>query len=65
MKIILSKDVLNLGEEGDIKVVAPGTRHYTLGVAVICRKTSQPNKSRELFLNVLHQTGEELNVAPY
>jgi DNA-binding transcriptional LysR family regulator len=52
-------------EKSDIVVVAPNDRSYTLGVAVICKKTTQPNKPRELFLKVLHQTVEELIVAPY
>jgi len=52
-------------DRGDIFVVAPDERSYTLGVAVICKKTTQPNKPRELFLKVLHQTVEELIVAPY
>ncbi|AEF53095.1 LysR family transcriptional regulator [Marinomonas posidonica] len=52
-------------DKGDIVAVAPKTRSYTLGVAVICKRTSQPNKPRDLFLKVLHQTVEELIVAPY
>ena len=50
---------------GKIVAVAPEERSYTLGVAVICKKTTQPNKPRELFLKVLRQTVEELMVAPY
>jgi DNA-binding transcriptional LysR family regulator len=52
-------------DRGDIMAVAPSERSYTLGVAVICKKTTQPNKPRELFLKVLHQTVEELIAAPY
>ena len=52
-------------DRGDILAVAPNSKSYTLGVAVICKKTTQPNKPRELFLRVLHQTVEELIVAPY
>jgi DNA-binding transcriptional LysR family regulator len=48
-------------EKGDIVAVAPNERSYNLGVAMICKKTTQPNKSRELFLKVLHQTIEDLN----
>lgn len=43
MKIILTKDVLNLGEEGDIKVVADGyARNYLLPnkFAVLCNKAN-------------------------
>lgn len=52
-------------ESEQIVAVAPENRSYTLGVAVICKKTTQPNKPRELFLKVLHQTVEELISAPY
>ena len=51
--------------KGEVVKVLPESRHYSLGVAVICKKTSQPNKPRELFLSVLHQTVEEFEVAPY
>lgn len=43
MKIILTTDVLNLGEEGDIKVVADGyARNYLLPnkFAVLCNKAN-------------------------
>ncbi|MBN2618588.1 MAG: 50S ribosomal protein L9 [Spirochaetales bacterium] len=43
MKIILTKDVLNLGEEGDIKVVADGyARNYLIPnkFAVLCNKAN-------------------------
>ena len=43
MKIILAKDVLNLGEEGDIKVVADGyARNYLIPnkFAVLCNKAN-------------------------
>lgn len=43
MKIILSTDVLNLGEEGDIKVVADGyARNYLIPnkFAVLCNKAN-------------------------
>ncbi len=43
MKIILTKDVLNLGEEGDIKVVADGyARNFLIPnkFAVLCNKAN-------------------------
>lgn len=46
MKIILSQDVANLGEEGDIKVVADGyARNYLIpkGMAVVCTRENQNN----------------------
>ncbi|BFM50102.1 LysR family transcriptional regulator [Marinomonas sp. THO17] len=52
-------------DRGDILAVAPKSKTYTLGVAVISKKTSQPNKPRELFLQVLHQTVEDLMAAPF
>ncbi|REG83839.1 LysR family transcriptional regulator [Marinomonas pollencensis] len=52
-------------DQGKIVKVAPQQRSYTLGVAVICKKSSQPNKPQELFLNLLTQTFQELDTAPY
>ena len=46
MKIILSQDVSNLGEEGDVKVVANGYgRNFLIpkGMAVICTKENLNN----------------------
>ena len=42
-------------EKGDIVTVAPSDRFYNLGVALAYKKTAQPNKARELFLNVLQK----------
>lgn len=50
---------------GHIVAVATSTRHYDLGVAVATKKTAQPNRPRELFLDVLHETVKDLTVAPY
>ena len=44
MKIILTQDVVNLGEEGDVRVVKDGyARNYLLptGAAVIYNKTNE------------------------
>ncbi len=46
MKIILSQDVANLGEEGDVKVVADGyARNFLIpkGMAVLCTKANINN----------------------
>ena len=46
MKIILSQDVANLGEEGDVKVVADGyARNFLIpkGMAVVCTKENLNN----------------------
>jgi large subunit ribosomal protein L9 len=46
MKIILNQDVANLGEEGDVKVVADGyARNFLIpkGMAVVCTKENLNN----------------------
>lgn len=40
---------------GDIVAVATNQRSYTLGMAVIYKKTAQPNKPREVFLDVIRE----------
>lgn len=40
-------------EKGQLTALMPKTRFYTLGVAAVCRKTTQPHKPRELFWNLL------------
>lgn len=54
-------------QRGDIVAVATKHRHYTLGMAVIYKKTAQPNKPRELFLKVLreHIAQNKTETAPY
>lgn len=52
-------------KSGHIVAIAASIRHYDLGVAVATKKTAQPNKPRELFLDVLHNTIKDLIVAPY
>ncbi|MCB5162389.1 LysR family transcriptional regulator [Marinomonas algarum] len=51
-------------KSGRIVPIAVNTRHYNLGVAVATKKTAQPNRPRELFLEVLHETVKDLR-APY
>lgn len=45
-------------DSGELKVIAPNLKSFHLGVAVITKKTAQPNRARELFLtsirHVLH-----------
>ena len=48
-------------DKGDIVKVAPQSRFYSLGVAVICKKTTQPNKARELFLKILNKNQPEVD----
>lgn len=43
-------------EKGQILPVATNSRVYDLGVAAIFRKTSQPNRSRELFIRTIRET---------
>ncbi|MAF15785.1 MAG: LysR family transcriptional regulator [Marinomonas sp.] len=54
---------------GEIVAVATKQRHYTLGMAVIYKKTAQPNKPRELFLQVLREqlavAHDKAEAAPY
>ncbi len=48
MKVILNQDVVGLGEEGDIKEVAPGyARNYLLPSTSPCRtpRSSSPSSS--------------------
>lgn len=52
-------------DRGEIVTINPEQNYYTLGVAVIYKKTSQPNKARELFLNILNNTFKKTNSAPY
>jgi len=40
-------------DKGELVAILPEQRNYDLGVAVISRKTAQPNKARELFVNII------------
>lgn len=42
-------------ESGQIVALAPERRFYRLGMAVISKKTAQPNKPRELFLELIER----------
>ncbi|WP_027856763.1 LysR family transcriptional regulator [Marinobacterium jannaschii] len=41
-------------EQGVIKAIAKDARFYHLGVAAIVKKTTQPHKAKELFLQSVH-----------
>ena len=41
-------------DKDELVAILPEQRHYHLGVAVISRKTAQPNKARELFIDIIH-----------
>ena len=52
-------------DRAEIVAIVPEERFYHLGVAVISKKTAQPNKPRELFVEVIHQEFDHLEFAPY
>lgn len=53
-------------EQGLLKAVAKKSKHFRLGVAVITKKSAQPNRARDMFLHairMIHQDTE--NPPPY
>lgn len=53
-------------KKGELKAVAKEQKTFRLGVAVISRKSAQPNRARDLFLESIrniHQSA--LSDAPY
>ncbi|MBN0987258.1 LysR family transcriptional regulator [Amphritea pacifica] len=53
-------------EQGLLKPVAQPIKHFRLGVAVISRKSAQPNRARDMFLHsirMIHKDAE--NAPPY
>jgi len=52
-------------QQGAIQALAPDTRHYSLGVAAICKKTATPNKPRDLFLSIIREQFDCEAAAPY
>ena len=53
-------------DKGDLKAIAPDRKHFSLGAAVISKKTAQANRARDLFLStVKQQFGVTENPAPY
>lgn len=53
-------------QEGLLKAVAKKVKHFRLGCAVISKKSSQPNRARDLFLEAIKATHRETeSAAPY
>ncbi len=52
-------------EQGELVALAPQVHHYSLGMAAICKKTAQPNKPRELFLEIIEKHFGGESQAPY
>ena len=53
-------------ESGELKAIATSLKSFRLGVAVISKKSSQPNRARDLFLESIRTThNSALNDAPY
>ncbi|WP_221794201.1 LysR family transcriptional regulator [Oceanobacter mangrovi] len=53
-------------QRGELKAISPRRRFFTLGAAVISKKSAQPNRARTLFLETvraIHPPGEKS--APY
>lgn len=53
-------------EKGDLVAIAPSTKTYSLGAAVISKKSAQPSRARSLFLKTvqkIHSSSELF--APY
>jgi DNA-binding transcriptional LysR family regulator len=42
-------------EKGQLKMIAPQRKHFSLGAAAISKKTAQKNRARDLFLNTVKQ----------
>lgn len=40
-------------EQGELKVIARNRRHFRLGAAVISKKSAQPNRAKDLFLDAI------------
>lgn len=53
-------------KKGQLKAVAQKAKHFRLGCAVITKKSSQPNRARDLFLEAIKSIHKETeNSAPY
>ena len=51
-------------KKGELKPVATSCRHFRLGMAVISKISTQPNRARELFLNVIRNCHKDAEMAP-
>lgn len=51
-------------DNGDLKAIATQTKHFPLGAAVISKKTAQPNRAKDLFLDTILDIFSDLDTAP-
>ncbi|MCV6588655.1 MAG: LysR family transcriptional regulator [Marinobacterium sp.] len=51
-------------ERGELRALCPAQRQFRLGVAVISRKSSQPNRAKELFLQTIRSIHQAAEAAP-
>ncbi|WP_370298394.1 LysR family transcriptional regulator, partial [Pontibacterium sp.] len=51
-------------ENGELKAIATETKQFLLGVAVIYKKSSQPNRAKELFLQTIQEIHHDAEEAP-
>ncbi|WP_307726996.1 LysR family transcriptional regulator [Pontibacterium sinense] len=51
-------------EKGQLKAVAKETKQFLLGVAVISKKSTQPNRAKELFLQTIGELHHDAEDAP-
>ncbi|MEM5528618.1 LysR family transcriptional regulator [Gammaproteobacteria bacterium AS21] len=53
-------------DSGELKAIVSDTKHFTLGVALISKKTMQPNRAKDLFLKAIKEVFTHANTsAPY
>ncbi len=51
---------------GDLKAIATESKYFQLGAAVISKKSSQPNRAKDLFLNTIYSLFSDRDTnAPY
>lgn len=51
-------------KNGELKAIATESKQFLLGVAVIYKKTSQPNRAKELFLQTIQEIHHDAEEAP-
>ena len=53
-------------DSGALRAIATATKHFTLGAAVISKKTAQPNRAKDLFLDTIRAIFSDIDTrAPY
>ncbi|EPJ51433.1 MAG: LysR family transcriptional regulator [Osedax symbiont Rs2] len=53
-------------DSGELRAIATKTKHFTLGAAVISKKTAQPNRAKDLFLETIRDIFSDTDTrAPY